>query len=147
MYSVRLPCRRERDLGPVPRGLSGLKLLLDSCVTPRVVKLLEESGHDVNWVGNWEADPGDTAILNFATRDSWTIVTIDKDFGDLIHLGKSRPCSVIRLVGFRAAAQGPAIASLVDRYASELSEGALITSEPWRVRVRRLGGFFDPIRK
>ena len=80
---------------------------------------MAEKGHEVEWVGGW------------------VIATIDKDFGDLIHLGQTAPCSILRLVGFRAVAHGPALVSLVEKYEAQLLSGALITAEPWRVRVRR----------
>jgi len=91
----------------------------------------------VEWVGGWEFDPGDSAVVEFAIRGGWVIATIDKDFGDRIHLGLTGPCSIIRLVGFRAAAQGPALVSLVEKYEDQLAARALITAEAWRVRIRR----------
>ena len=115
-----------------------MKLLLDTCVSPKAGQALTEAGHDVDWVGSWEFDPGDAALVEFAIRGGWVIATIDKDFGELIHLGRTDPCSIIRLIGFRAAAQGPALASLVGKFADQLVRGALITAEPWRVRVRQL---------
>ena len=98
---------------------------------------MAEKGHEVEWVGGWESDPGDSALVEFAIQGSWVIATIDKDFGDLIHLGQTAPCSILRLVGFRAVAQGPALVSLVEKYEDQLVMGALITAEAWRVRVRR----------
>ena len=98
---------------------------------------MAEKGHEVEWVGGWESDPGDSALVEFAIQGSWVIATIDKDFGDLIHLGQTASCSKLRLVGFRAVAQGPALVSLVEKYEDQLVAGALITAEAWRVRVRR----------
>ena len=115
-----------------------MKILLDSCVSPTAALALAEKGHQVEWVGGWESDPGDSALVEFAIQGGWVIATIDKDFGDLIHLGQTDPCSIIRLVGFRAAAQGPALLSLVEKYEDQLVVGALITAEAWRVRIRRL---------
>ena len=98
---------------------------------------MAEKGHEVEWVGGWESDPGDSALVEFAIRGGWVIATIDKDFGDLIHLGQTDPCSKVRLVGFRAAAQGSALVNLVEKFEDVLVEGALITAEAWRVRIRR----------
>ena len=48
----------------------------------------------------------------------------------MIHVGS------IRLIGFRAGQQGPAIVRLLSAYETELAAGAILTAEPWRVRVR-----------
>ena len=105
-----------------------MKILLDSCVSPTAALALAEKGHEVEWVGGWESDPGDSTLVEFAIQGGWVIATIDKDFGDLIHLGQTDPCSIIRLV---------ALLSLVEKYEDQLVVGALITAEAWRVRIRR----------
>jgi hypothetical protein len=43
---------------------------------------------------------------------------------------------LIRLVGFRALDQGPALLRLLSAYEAELDTHAILTAEPWRVRVR-----------
>jgi predicted nuclease of predicted toxin-antitoxin system len=58
-----------------------MKLLLDTCVSPRTRDQLALAGHDVIWVGDWESDPGDTEVLNIAEKQSRILVTLDKDFG------------------------------------------------------------------
>ena len=40
-----------------------MKLLLDTWVWGKVADELGAEGHDVDWVGNWLADPGDEEIL------------------------------------------------------------------------------------
>lgn len=68
------------------------------------------------------------------------LVTIDKDFGDLI-VGKGMPHSgMIRLSGFRAAGQAEAILRLVRSYEAGLLAHFILTAEPWRVRVRSVRG-------
>jgi len=64
------------------------------------------------------------------------MVTIDKDFGELAIVQGMVHFGLIRLVGFRAAEQGAAVVRLLATYESELSAGAILTAEPWRVRVR-----------
>jgi hypothetical protein len=48
----------------------------------------------------------------------------------LVHVG------LTRLVGFRAREQGSAVVRLLATYEAELAAGAIITAQPWRVRVR-----------
>jgi len=46
-----------------------LKLLLDTCISPKTREELEGAGHDVVWAGDWAEDPGDEAILDVAQRE------------------------------------------------------------------------------
>jgi hypothetical protein len=53
-----------------------LKVLLDSCIWPGARDRIADAGHEVEWVGAWDADPGDEEILAraFANRQpssSW----------------------------------------------------------------------------
>ncbi|MDH5537006.1 MAG: DUF5615 family PIN-like protein, partial [Betaproteobacteria bacterium] len=44
---------------------------------------LAAQGHDVVWTGDWNADPGDRAVMEVALREERGLVTLDKDFGAL----------------------------------------------------------------
>jgi hypothetical protein len=61
---------------------------------------------------------------------------IDKDFGELVIVQGKVHFGLIRLVGFRATDQGAAIVRLLTTYEAELAAGAIVTAEPWRVRIR-----------
>ena len=113
-----------------------MKVLLDSCVSGLALDVVRSAGYDTIWVGNWPKDPGDEEILRTATAESRVVVTIDKDFGELAIFRGILHVGLIRLVGFRAAAQGQAIVQLMSAYQTELHAGAILTAEPWRVRVR-----------
>ena len=113
-----------------------MKVLLDSCVSGQAVDSIRQSGHDVTWAGHWPADPGDEHILRVAAVESRVLVTIDKDFGELVIVRGTIHVGLIRLVGFRAGEQGPAVVRLLSAYEAELIAGAILTAEPWRVRVR-----------
>lgn len=113
-----------------------MKVLIDSCVAAAVAAALRQAGHDVEAAQEWAADPGDEAILQHAIRNAQLLVTIDKDFGELVIVRGLRHSGLIRLVGFRASAQAAAILTILDLYGSELEQGAVLTVEPWLVRVR-----------
>lgn len=113
-----------------------MKLLLDSCVSAKAAHAIREAGHDVVWAGDWPIDPGDESILNFAIDENRVLVTIDKDFGEIVIVKGRLHAGLIRIVGFRAAEQGAAVLQLVKKYQHELAEGAILTAEPWRVRIR-----------
>jgi predicted nuclease of predicted toxin-antitoxin system len=113
-----------------------MKVLLDTCVSGQAIKIVQKAGHDVVWVGDWPRDPGDEQILRTAADESRVVVTIDKDFGELAIVRGIIHCGLIRLAGFRAAEQGPAIVRLFSTYYIALAAGAILTVDPWRVRVR-----------
>lgn len=83
------------------RRRSGLKVLLDSCIWPGAKDRIANAGHDVEWVGDWDADPGDADILARALANRQVIVTLDKDFGELaIAFGRAQ-AGIVRLVDVR----------------------------------------------
>lgn len=60
-----------------------MKVLLDACISESTIQPLREAGHDVEWVGSWNRDPGDREILEYAFRNRQILITLDKDFGEL----------------------------------------------------------------
>ena len=114
-----------------------MKVLLDACLSPIAKKHLETAGHDVVWAGDWDDDPGDEVILARAYREGRALATLDKDFGELGVLRQARHAGVIRLVNFRASQQGPLLVEILARHADGLAQGAIITAEPGRIRVRQ----------
>ncbi len=90
-------------------------------------------------MAEWEVDPGDDAIIALAHREGRVLVTLDKDFGELaVALGRPH-AGIVRLVGIRAADQGPAALAVLERYGEELELRALVTVQAGRVRVRAGG--------
>ena len=113
-----------------------MKVLLDTCVSAQAAEIVRQARHDVIWAVDWPRDPGDEEILRRAAADSRILATIDKDFGELVIVQELVHVGLIRLVGFRAGDQGPALVRLLQTYEAELNAGAILTAEPWRVRVR-----------
>ncbi len=113
-----------------------MKLLLDACVWGGAITALTAAGHEVEWVGDWDEDPGDASILGQALAGGQVVVTLDKDFGELAVFHGQPHCGIIRLVNWSARQQAEACLRVLERYAEELPRGALVTAEPGRVRIR-----------
>ena len=88
------------------------------------------------WAGDWDADPGDDEILLQATSEHRILVTLNKDFGELVIVKGHLHSGIIRLVNFSVKQQALACALILDLHGEELEGGAIVTAEPGRLRVR-----------
>ncbi|MCC9076447.1 DUF5615 family PIN-like protein [Litorilinea aerophila] len=113
-----------------------MKVLLDTCVWGGARSILEESGHDVIWAGDWDTDPGDAEILMLAHREGRILVTLDKDFGELAIVYEQPHAGIVRLVNLPARQQGPICARVLASHGEALQAGAIVTVESHRLRIR-----------
>ena len=74
-----------------------LKLLIDVSVGKSVVSYLREHGHDVLSVQEIDPYASDASILAMAVDQSRIIVTMDKDFGELVYKSGRRHKGVLLL--------------------------------------------------
>lgn len=103
------------------------------------MRQLQELGHDIVWTGVWERDPGDSEILRVAHAEGRVLVTQDKDFGELAIVFRRPHAGIIRLVGIAAREQARYIHYVIERYETELVQGAIVTIDTERLRIR-VGG-------
>ncbi len=113
-----------------------MKLLLDTCVWGKANAELRAAGHDVVWAGDWPDDPGDDEILTRAHSQQRILVTLDKDFGEMAVVGGRPHSGILRLVNIPARQQAKICLHVFILHGTELMSGAIITSEPGRVRIR-----------
>ncbi len=64
------------------------------------------------------------------------LITLDKDFGELAIVFGQAHSGIVRLVNLSTKEQGNVCMEVLARYESNLLNGALITAERSRVRVR-----------
>ena len=87
-------------------------------------------------VGDWQDEPGDEQILAPALKVSRTVVTLAKDFGELA-VAFGRPhAGIIRLVNFPLSQHAAVCLGTIAQHGVELTEGAIVTAEPGRLRLR-----------
>ncbi|MEM7108257.1 MAG: DUF5615 family PIN-like protein [Bacteroidota bacterium] len=113
-----------------------MKVIVDSCIWGGTMSALQNSGYDSIWVGNFLEDPGDEEILNLAYKQNRIRITLDKDFGELAIVKGYLHKGIIRIVNFRAEEQGLVCVKILEKYNMELGQGALITVDRNKTRVR-----------
>jgi len=112
------------------------RVLLDSCVWGGVLPELQGLGWDVIWVPAQSPDPGDEEVLAWAQQSGRVLVTLDKDFGELVHNRGRAHAGIVRLQRTAARDQAALIARVVSSHIRDLSAGAIVVATPDRVRVR-----------
>ena len=98
---------------------------------------LTDLGHDV--LSSLDRDPKatDEALLALANDEQRTLITEDKDFGELVFVRRlPHPC-IIRFVDMPVAEKVVAACEIIERHADAIHEGALIVVTRTRVRIRR----------
>ena len=113
-----------------------MRILLDSCVWGKATQELRSAGHDVEWVGDWDEDPGDMIILSYANEQDRTLVTLDKDFGELAIVQQMPHRGIIRLANIAARKQAQTILKLIELHSVMLNKGAILTVDQNRLRIR-----------
>lgn len=113
-----------------------MRFLIDRCAGRRLAEWLRARGHDVVEVSGLGPDPGDLAILTMASQQGRMLVTIDTDFGRLIH-GGDRHAGLIRLPDVPAAERIALLADVLARHHEEMESGAVITVKGGRIRISK----------
>ena len=112
-----------------------MKVILDTCVWGGAKYPLIEDGYYVIWVGEWEKDPGDKEILTYANKHKRSLITLDKDFGELAIVFEYPHYGILRLVNISARQQAQVCLQILKEFGSELQQGSIITVDQKRVRI------------
>lgn len=118
-----------------------MKLLLDQGLPRSAALLLREGGIDTLHVGEIGlAAATDNEILQRGRQEGRVVVTLDADFHALLAFSKTLSPSVIRIriEGLTGPSAANVIREAVLRSKEDLENGALVTVQPGRIRIRRL---------
>ena len=113
-----------------------MRLLVDSCVGLPTVVALREAGHDVDYVVEWDRDPGDDDILRQSVEQGRVLISRDKDFGELIFRDGHDHLGILRLVGLSVRTEPRVAVFVIAFHESELLSNAIITAGPSSIRIR-----------
>lgn len=118
-----------------------MKLLVDMNLSPRWVTLLTEAGIEAaHWSTLGAKNAPDSEIMNFARANGYVVLTHDLDFSAILAATHGEKPSVvqIRAEDISPDVIGKQIIAALRQMGTELSEGALLTVEPNRTRLRVL---------
>lgn len=62
-----------------------MKFLADENIPRKVVDLISEQWHDIQWIKTFFPKSSDDRILSLAEADERIILTFDRDFGQLVY--------------------------------------------------------------
>jgi predicted nuclease of predicted toxin-antitoxin system len=88
-------------------------------------------------MGERGPDPGDPAILQSAADEGRILVTLDKDFGELIFLHSAPHAGLIRLPNVPVPERMALLARLLAEYRGEDLSNAIVTVEEGKTRITR----------
>lgn len=101
-----------------------------------MISMLRELGHDVQSASETFPGASDETLLELAFEERRAIITLDKDFGELVFLRSMRHPCIIRFVEMSVDEQVEAMRDLISNHSGSMNSGAFIVVTPTRIRVR-----------
>jgi len=118
-----------------------MKFLVDMNLSPRWADFLTQSGFEaVHWSTIGPAEASDAILLDWAAVNGHVVLTSDLDFGAILAAAKARRPSVLLLRNDNLSPMviGGAVLAAIRQAVDELAEGALVSVEAARARIRVL---------
>lgn len=123
-----------------------MKLLIDMNLSPRWVRVLADAGIEaMHWSALGPKNAPDTEIMAFAKANGYVVLTHDLDFSAILAASHGHKPSVVQIRAEDVSPEvisGPVIDAL-RQMTTELNEGALLTVDPIRSRLRLLPLHFE----
>jgi predicted nuclease of predicted toxin-antitoxin system len=113
-----------------------VKFLLDVPVGREIADWLRDQGYDVLEVRTIDPTLSDLAILRLATQQNRIVITMDKDFGELVVRQGEPHRGIVRLPDVRIPERKVLLNALLERHREALERGAIVTLTRTRVRIR-----------
>lgn len=115
-----------------------MNLLADEGVDVAIVRRLRSDGHDVEYVAELAPGVTDDEVLSRANDAGRLLVTVDKDFGELVfRLGSvSIGVILIRLAGLTSSRKADVVSEAILEHGEQMT-GAFTVVSPAVVRIRR----------
>jgi len=112
--------------GAAPSPPNRVRFLADSNIVAQALRALR-AGHDVVYVGDRTADPGDHALLAEAVADGRVFLAKDHDIGALVHRDRQPHSSVLPVDDLGdAGAETRMILAAIASHQDRLAAGAFL---------------------
>ncbi len=116
-----------------------MKLLLDMNLSPKLSVLLMNHGiESAHWHDIGAPNARDEEIMIYARENEFIVVTYDLDFSAILSATHGRKPSIIQLRSIPSEQAVNVLAFVLSQYANELEEGAVMTIDLKRARMRLL---------
>jgi predicted nuclease of predicted toxin-antitoxin system len=118
-----------------------MKLIIDMNLSPRGVGVLAQAGIDaMHWATLGAVNAPDSEIMAYARSKDCVVPTHELDFGAILAATQGEKPSVvqIRADDVNPDAIGAQVIRALHQLAAELEQGALLTIDATRIRVRLL---------
>lgn len=114
-----------------------MKFLVDVGVGRGVENFLRASGFDVKAVRDVDPRSEDTEILQMAVNENRMIITMDKDFGDLIYRSGRRHSGILllRLEAATGVQKAEAVKKIIRNFKEEIKNKFCVFQEG-RLRIK-----------
>ena len=114
-----------------------MRFLADEGVEVRIVERLRLEGHDVEYVAEFAPGITDDDVLELANSGKRVLVTVDKDFGELVFRLRRAAHGVVlaRLVGIASPSRADIVSQALSGHGREMT-GAFTVVSPGLVRIR-----------
>ena len=118
-----------------------MKLLIDMNLSPRWVRTLADAGIEAeHWSSLGDASATDAAIMTFARTKGYVVLTHDLDFSAILAATKGEKPSVVQIRSENVSPEGigESVIGALRQMSDLLEQGALLTVDPARARLRVL---------
>lgn len=118
-----------------------MKLLIDMNLSPRWVSVLGDAGiESVHWSALGAHDATDSQIMAYARANDYVVRTHDLDFSAILAATHGEKPSVVQIRAGDVSPEviGKQVVAALRQMASDLEDGALLTVDPSRTRLRVL---------
>lgn len=118
-----------------------MKLLVDMNLSPRWVAVLVDAGVEAaHWSTLGANNAPDSEIMAYARVNDYVVLTHDLDFGAILAATHGEKPSVVQIRADDVSPDviGAQVMLALRQMASELEDGALLTVDPNRTRLRVL---------
>lgn len=118
-----------------------MKLLIDMNLSPRWANRLADAGIEAaHWSTLGASNAPDAEIMAYAKANNYVVLTHDLDFSAILAATQGNKPSVVQIRAGNVSPDviGTPVIEAIRQVASDLDEGALLTVDPIRARLRLL---------